>query len=921
MYRIYADDDVIYDSTIDDQRIEKGELTLELGKSGSFSMSIYSDHPAYDTIVKMKTIIKITRDGKIIFRGRVLNDSTDYWGLRTLTSEGELSFLQDTIMRPYTFKGTPEELFNKIINNHNEQADDAKKFNVGRITVKDSNDYISRKNTAYDSSLANIKSRLLEDATGGYIIIDHNDGKDTPTINYLSQYDGKATQTVEFGKNLKDFVKSSKGDDLATAVIPLGAKIEETDADGNTVTDSEKRTTIESVNDGKDYIYDSNAASIYGMIYKTAEFNDVHDPSILLKRGQSYLSASVNLAISIELKAIDLHLLDRSIEAFNIGDYIRVISEPHNFDATMLCTKQTIDLLKPDGDTLTLGYAYATLTDAAAKNASAIRHINEMSTSVTKATADAEKALENYTKIIKEIGTTSGDVSSTATAVTENARNIAKNTASINSNKNDIATNASNIASNTQKINANTDSISTLSATVSKNSADIKANTASINTNADSIAANASRITAAENAIASDAARITANTSAISSNSDKITANANSISANAARIETNTENISSNASRITANEHATSNNAEKIGDVEKRLDEDEKKIKSNADSIASAVTRISANEASIASNASNISTVSAKTDSNSDRITALENATPQGSGATSEEITAMKADIKTNTDDIALLKTQEQTSADDIARLKGDVSTNQSSISKNTQNIANVSKKATQNANAISSAQSSIRKNRDGITTLRTDVDTLKANVATNTQDIATLKSNAGSSSSSSSGGGASVSEIMNKIYPVGSIYMTTADVDPATIFGGTWERIKDRFLLAAGEDHAPGETGGAESVQLTLTEIPNHEHDEMYASKRKSYDEEGTEIQIIPPQATYPNNEAYHVVVEKGGVESWNGAHDYHTGWVRPQKGPTWDEDDTDIVQSRGWAHENMPPYLAVHCWQRLTL
>lgn len=893
MYRIYADDDVIYDSTIDDQRIEKGELTLELGKSGSFSMSIYSDHPAYDTIVKMKTIIKITRDGKIIFRGRVLNDSTDYWGLRTLTCEGELSFLQDTIMRPYTFKGTPEELFNKIINNHNEQADDAKKFNVGRITVKDSNDYISRKNTAYDSSLANIKSRLLEDATGGYLIIDHNDGKDTPTINYLSQYDGKATQTVEFGKNLKDFVKSSKGDDLATAVIPLGAKIEETDADGNAATDSEKRTTIESVNDGKDYIYDSNAASIYGMIYKTAEFNDVHDPSILLKRGKSYLSASVNLAISIELKAIDLHLIDRSIEAFNIGDYIRVLSEPHNFDATMLCTKQTIDLLKPDGDTLTLGYAYATLTDAAAKNASAIRRINEMSTSVTKATADAEKALENYTKIIKEIGTTSGDVSSTATAVTENARNIAKNTASINSNKNDIATNASNIASNTQKINANTDSISTLSATVSKNSADIKANTASINANADSIAANASRITVAENAIASDAARITANTSAISSNSDK----------------------------ITANEHATSNNAEKIGDVEKRLDEDEKKIKSNADSIASAVTRISANETSIASNASNISTVSEKTDSNSDRITALENATPQGSGATSEETTAMKADIKTNTDDIALLKTQEQTSADDIARLKSDVSTNQSSISKNTQNIANVSKKATQNANAISSAQSSIRKNRDGITTLRTDVDTLKANVATNTQDIATLKSNAGSSSSSSSGGGASVSEIMNKIYPVGSIYMTTADVDPATIFGGTWERIKDRFLLAAGEDHAPGETGGAEYVQLTLNEIPNHEHNEMYASKRKSYDEEGTEIQIIPPQATYPNNEAYHVVVQKGGVESWNEAHDYHTGWARPQKGPTWDEDDTDIVQARGREHENMPPYLAVHCWQRLTL
>lgn len=57
------------------------------------------------------------------------------------------------------------------------------------------------------------------------------------------------------------------------------------------------------------------------------------------------------------------------------------------------------------------------------------------------------------------------------------------------------------------------------------------------------------------------------------------------------------------------------------------------------------------------------------------------------------------------------------------------------------------------------------------------------------------------------------VNDVINIMYPVGSIYMSVNDVNPSTLFGGTWERIQDRFLLAAGSTFAAGNTGGSKDA------------------------------------------------------------------------------------------------------------
>ena len=67
---------------------------------------------------------------------------------------------------------------------------------------------------------------------------------------------------------------------------------------------------------------------------------------------------------------------------------------------------------------------------------------------------------------------------------------------------------------------------------------------------------------------------------------------------------------------------------------------------------------------------------------------------------------------------------------------------------------------------------------------------------------------------------------LLQKVYPVGSIYLSMNSANPSDIFGfGTWEQIKDTFLLAAGDTYSAGSIGGESTHTLTIQEIPSHTH------------------------------------------------------------------------------------------------
>ena len=375
MYRIYTDNELIYDSTLEDYVITKGVIEKEVNKFGSFVFGVTTDNPYYDRIKKLKSIIKVRKRDEIVFRGRVFTSNDDFYNNRVFTCEGDLAFLRDSIQRPYEFTGSPADLFRQFITNHNEQVDPEKQFIIGQITVTDTNDYINRSNSNYDDTFTNFSEHLLK-THGGYIHVTYNENEEA-VINWFADFPYESGQVIEFGENLLDYVKTNSAENVATAIIPLGAKIEpetpetedETTEPTETTETLERRVTIASVNNGVDYIYDATAVEVYGWIFATVTWDDVTLPENLLKKAQAELRKIINQNITIELNAIDLSVMSSNIDSFRFGAYTRILSKPHKVDERLLLEKQSIDLLKPDNDKITLGYTLSTFTDSSANNA------------------------------------------------------------------------------------------------------------------------------------------------------------------------------------------------------------------------------------------------------------------------------------------------------------------------------------------------------------------------------------------------------------------------------------------------------------------------------------------------------------------------------------------------------------------------
>ena len=167
---------------------------------------------------------------------------------------------------------------------------------------------------------------------------------------------------IRFGENILNLIQEVSCEDLATVIIPLGKRDEETD----------ERLTIKSVNGGRDYLEDPDAIALYGRIVKTVEYDDVTLPENLLRKGREVLNRQKLLIPSITITAIDLHLLDVYIERCKVGDHIRVVSEPHGIDEEMMVLRIELDIQQPENSRLTLGATKVTLASSMSRGTAAV---------------------------------------------------------------------------------------------------------------------------------------------------------------------------------------------------------------------------------------------------------------------------------------------------------------------------------------------------------------------------------------------------------------------------------------------------------------------------------------------------------------------------------------------------------------------
>ena len=353
MYKVYCDGLLLYHSKLENLKIFNPTVELELNKTGSFDFTIYPDHPYYNLVKKLKSIITVYQDDFLLFRGRVLDEEVGWHNQKAVTCEGELAFLLDSVQRPLSFSGTAAEFLAYIINLHNSQVDAEKGFTVGSVTVEGS---LTVDVTDYTNSFEMLQKWLL-DALGGYLRTRQVDG--IIYLDYLAEINLLAPQSIQFGKNLLDLKRVRKGEDIATVIIPLGAKLK--DAEGK---DTETRLTIESYNGGADFILDSDAIAQFGTIVKSVIFDDVTDPEELKQKGQAHLSDSVNQWETIELTAADLATVDKDITSFHLGTQVRAVSKPHGLDQRFLVSKLSINLLDPAANKMVLGKTIPAFSEA-----------------------------------------------------------------------------------------------------------------------------------------------------------------------------------------------------------------------------------------------------------------------------------------------------------------------------------------------------------------------------------------------------------------------------------------------------------------------------------------------------------------------------------------------------------------------------
>ena len=351
MIQVYFDDLTAYDSRLNDYALEGLEVTAALNKGGTAEIIMPPGHPAYSNFVNYRTIVTVYRDDLLLFRGRVLYPTDDYYSNRKLTCEGERCFFRDSTMRPYLYQDAPAVIFADIIARHNAQVEADKQFLPGTVTVTDANDYV-RLESEKAEQIADTLDKLVE-RCGGYIVFTTNaDGQ--RVANWYEALGYQSNQAIEFGENLLDYSRTQASTDLATRIIPYGAKDEETG----------ERVTIESVNDGQDFIEDTEAVALRGVISRAVYWDDVTEPANLLKKAQQYLATSKMIITTLELSAVDLSVLDRDIDTLQVGDLIQVRSTPHNVDDTFLLQQRVYNLLDPSLDVVTLGKDRATLTGA-----------------------------------------------------------------------------------------------------------------------------------------------------------------------------------------------------------------------------------------------------------------------------------------------------------------------------------------------------------------------------------------------------------------------------------------------------------------------------------------------------------------------------------------------------------------------------
>lgn len=355
IYKIKLDGKVLYYPGDRQAAVINPELDLQTGYAGELTLKVPPLNPLYGEIHNRKSMVSVYRGNTEIFYGEVRTREKDRFKNQPVKATGALSFLADSILPQQEWHDiSPRDLLDAWLQLHNNQVEDRKKIYTGVVTIHDSNDSLYRI-TDRENTLEAIRDKLV-DRLGGYLRLRHENDKlylDWLTIQEYGKY---CEQPIQFGENLMDYSETMTADDVITALIPLGAAIEqETNENASEFERLEKNVDITSVNDGKDYIYSKEAVENFGWVWRTEKWDDVSVPANLLKKATEFLTSNQYESLVISLTAVDLSLFGQDYDSFDIGDRVLCNAIPYGMKKVLPVMEMKIPLQQPDQAQLTLG--------------------------------------------------------------------------------------------------------------------------------------------------------------------------------------------------------------------------------------------------------------------------------------------------------------------------------------------------------------------------------------------------------------------------------------------------------------------------------------------------------------------------------------------------------------------------------------
>lgn len=320
------------------------KVEKEENKAGSFSCLVPPTNPSYSKVVR-GSIISVFDDDDEIFRGRVLYYQKDFQKRKSLYAEGIMAYLNDVLLGPVKYENqTSNYIFAILVSRHRilKAGSTATAGTKGTFLVTQrpevsglTYDPDGRWVTPFDAITTFMQDN--QDGIGGRLRTRISNG-----LQYLDWViDDRSDQVIQFGQNLLDLSEYITGEEIFTVLLPFG----------------KDNIDIRTVNNDSRYIEDAEGIAKYGRIEKMVTYSDIETAAALKEKAQADMNKQISDRgkISLEISAVDLHLLNVDTSRIDICKSYRVLSVPHGIDQYVVCTKISLDMQDPRRSKYTFG--------------------------------------------------------------------------------------------------------------------------------------------------------------------------------------------------------------------------------------------------------------------------------------------------------------------------------------------------------------------------------------------------------------------------------------------------------------------------------------------------------------------------------------------------------------------------------------